>query len=198
MGVNLDTHLRWGFRCRSWCFRLRQGYDGQNGGRDDPPSRGRYGGQDGGQVGGTRRGWLSLRSVGSAQSPELRPSGVDKTQRLLGATPAPRNCETNPIYLHGKTAGIHQRCNGLCLKKLSLEIGFVWRENGRTRSGRPRHQGRNAERNMPYYQTNPPFYVGVFDAMVSMQGICEEMLRRIRWVRFRKTNPPAGCFWGET
>jgi hypothetical protein len=45
----------------------------------------------------TRRGWLSLRSVGSAQSPELRPSGVDKTRRLLGATPAPRNCETNPF-----------------------------------------------------------------------------------------------------
>src|ERR1039457_5154144 len=63
---------------------------------------------------------------------------------------------------------------------------------GATRSWRER------ERNMPYYQTNPPFYVGVFDAMVSMQGICEEMLRRIRWVRFRKTNPPERCFWGET
>src|SRR5580704_14550248 len=53
----------------------------------------------------------SLRSVGFAQSPELRPSGVSTTRRLLlrkydvqrlvrlgsGATPAPRNCETNRI-----------------------------------------------------------------------------------------------------
>ncbi len=57
------------------------------------------------------RGWNSLRSVGSAQSPELRPSGVDTARRLLprkdgvwrlvrlgsGATRAPRNCETNRI-----------------------------------------------------------------------------------------------------
>ena len=105
-------------------------------------------------------------------------------------------CETNPNYCASRTASIHLRCNGLCWKKLSWEIGFVWRENGRSRAGRPRHQGRNAERNMPYYQTNPPFYVGVFDAMVSMQGICEEVLRRIRWVRFRKTNPPEGVFLG--
>src|ERR1039458_2872746 len=118
-------------------------------------------------------------------------------------------CETNLNYCASRTASIHLRCNGLYEKKLGLAFGFVWRENGRSRAGAyfartlrrpgcPRHQGRNAERNMPYYQTNPPFYVGVFDAMVSMQGICEEMLRRIRWVRFRKTNPPEGCFWGET
>src|SRR5437016_4547983 len=32
----------------------------------------------------------SLRSVGVAQAPELRPSGVGTTQRRLGATLAPR------------------------------------------------------------------------------------------------------------
>jgi hypothetical protein len=42
------------------------------------------------------RGWFSLRSVGSAQSPELRPSGVDTSRRHLGAALAPRFCETNP------------------------------------------------------------------------------------------------------
>src|ERR1035438_5290759 len=60
------------------------------------------------------RGWFSLRSVGSAQAPELRPSGVDTSRRHLGAALAPRFCETNPnfhrVVLIGSDRAI--RCYG--------------------------------------------------------------------------------------
>ena len=146
--MNLDTHLRWGFR-------LRQGYGGQNGGRDDPPSRGRYGGQEAGQSAvakastrlatgrGLEKGWLSLRSVGSAQSPELRPSGVDTSRRHLlreygvqrlvrlgsGAALAPRFCETNRIGFGMKTGDNILRWNWMRKKRVRISIRFVWRGN---------------------------------------------------------------------
>jgi hypothetical protein len=42
--------------------------------------------------------WISLRSVGFAQSPELRPSGV-KRRDAFSVRPAPRNYQTKPVVM---------------------------------------------------------------------------------------------------
>ena len=82
---------------------------------------------------GRRRGWFSLRSVGSAQSPELRPSGVETTRRLLGATRAPRNCETNRIGFAMKTGVNHLWWNWMRSAGMESSIRFVWNENTQLR-----------------------------------------------------------------
>jgi hypothetical protein len=46
--------------------------------------------------------WFSLRSVGSAQSPELRPSGVDTTRRRLGAKPSRLGLQKRSYKVGGK------------------------------------------------------------------------------------------------
>src|ERR1017187_1501840 len=94
-----------------------------------------------------RRGWFSLRTVGSAQFPELRPSGVGTTRRHLlreygvqrlvrlgsGAARAPRFCETNRIgfgaFFHGTTEanvsydGRSEKMNPVRLAKPNRETG---------------------------------------------------------------------------
>jgi len=51
-------------------------------------------------------------------------------------------------------------------------------------------------KNMCFCETNPPFFVHILDAMVTAQGSCGGMLRRISVGSFWKTNPPEGCFGG--
>jgi hypothetical protein len=75
------------------------------------------------------RGWFSLRSVGFAQSPELRPSGVGTTRRLLGATPAPRNCETNPPFID-RIFVISDYAYMRCTRNERWEsVGSFWKTN---------------------------------------------------------------------
>jgi hypothetical protein len=63
---------------------------------------------------------------GSAQSLELRPSGVGTTRRHLGATPTPRFCETNRIFMSGKTADKLLRGNLMRNGSEEEPIRFVW------------------------------------------------------------------------
>jgi hypothetical protein len=76
-----------------------------------------------------RRGWFSLRSVGSAQAPELRPSGVGTTRRHVGATPAPPSCETKRIFSRVKTGDKLLRCNSMRCGSEDFSIRFVWNGN---------------------------------------------------------------------
>jgi hypothetical protein len=82
-----------------------------------------------GETWGILHSRYSLRSVGFARSLELHPSGVDTTQRLLGATPAPRNCETNRIGFPMKTGLNLLRWNWMRNKGVEISIRFVWNEN---------------------------------------------------------------------
>jgi hypothetical protein len=50
------------------------------------------------------------------------------------------------------------------------------------------------ERNMPFYQTNPPFFGRFFDVSNSGIGDCDGNALTKSVGSFWKTNPPEGCF----
>ena len=52
------------------------------------------------------------------------------------------------------------------------------------------------ERNVPFYQTNPPFFRDFFDATATTRGACGGNTRRISVGSSWKTNPPGGGFRG--
>ncbi len=68
---------------------------------------------------------MKFDMFGSAQALELRPSGVGTTRRLPGATPAPRFCETNPIFFDWKTWVIILGYKVLEIKNTLKTFGFV-------------------------------------------------------------------------
>jgi hypothetical protein len=54
------------------------------------------------------------------------------------------------------------------------------------------------ERNVPFYQTNPPFSEDFIDATAHAQVTCDGNERTISVGSFWKTNPPEGVFMGVT
>src|ERR1035437_1461542 len=53
------------------------------------------------------------------------------------------------------------------------------------------------ERNVPFYQTNPPFLRDFFDASAYICMCCNRKSGVFSVGSFWKTNPPEGCFWGR-
>src|ERR1019366_6478864 len=65
------------------------------------------------------------------------------------------------------------------------------------RQGRLCHRPGSAdERNVPFYQTNPPFFDGFFNATTTTYGTYSGNVRNKSVGSFWKTNPPGGCFGG--
>src|ERR1039458_6839004 len=57
-------------------------------------------------------------------------------------------------------------------------------------------RGERSKRNMPFYQTNPPFSGRIFDVNYHEYDCCIGNERKISVGSFWKTNPPEGDFWG--
>ena len=76
--------------------------------------------------------------------PELRPSGVDTSRRLLGATPAPRNYQTNPPFFDGFSDGSGYEYIGYTRNTRAKAVGSFWKTNPpvRLREGYPPSRGR--------------------------------------------------------
>jgi len=74
-------------------------------------------------------------------------------------------------------------------------VGALWTADSGTRAAGPTIW-RGRERNVPYYQTNPPFLVHFFSRRTFVQNGYDGNTPRFRWVRSRKTNPPEGAFEG--